>query len=155
VAWREAGFAVAIAIGLWLVFVPGSREVQVTLPARVVVERLPKEFQLESVAPEEIQVTLEGRRRDLLLARRSNVVARVDALLVKLGRRSFEITANEVVRPAGVDVVRISPARVRLTIAEGEGEDTGTGTGTGTELLPEAVTPTAPPVTEAAPPSPG
>jgi uncharacterized protein (TIGR00159 family) len=121
-AWREAAVALAIAAALWLVFVPGSREIQVTLPARVVVERLPKEFQLEAVAPEEVEVTLEGRRRDLLLARRSNVVARIDALLVKLGRRSFEITANEVSRPAGVDVVRIEPARVRLTVAEGEGE---------------------------------
>ena len=62
---------VAIALALWLVFVPGSREIEVTLPARVVVERLPKEFRLEKVAPEEVEVTLTGRRRDLLLARRA------------------------------------------------------------------------------------
>jgi diadenylate cyclase len=115
-AWREAGLAVAIALALWLVFVPGAREAEVTLPARVVVERLPEDYRLESVAPEVVEVTLSGRRRDLLLAR-GNIEAKIDALLVKLGRRSFEITADDVSRPAGVEVVRISPARVRLNVA--------------------------------------
>lgn len=134
-AWREAGVAAAIALALWLVFVPGSREIQVTLPARVVVERLPKEFRLEKVAPEEVEVTLAGRRRDLLLAR-GNVEAKIDALLVKLGRRSFEISPDEVSRPSGVEVVRIAPSRVRLTIVDE------------TPVAPEAAPPAEPPPSE-------
>lgn len=116
-AWREAGVALAIALALWLVFVPGSREIEVSLPARVVVERLPSEYRLDKVAPEEVKVTLAGRRRDLLLARGA-VEARIDALLVKLGRRSFEISPDEVSRPAGVEVVEIVPSRVRLTVVD-------------------------------------
>ncbi|HVH16659.1 MAG TPA: hypothetical protein VNF72_00035, partial [Myxococcota bacterium] len=69
------------------------------------------------VEPEEVKVTLAGRRRDLLLARGA-VEARIDALLVKLGRRSFEISPDEVSRPAGVEVVEIVPARVRLTVVD-------------------------------------
>jgi uncharacterized protein (TIGR00159 family) len=118
-AWREAGIAFAIALALWLVFVPGSREAEVTLPARVEVERLPKEFTLQGIEPQEVQVTLSGRRRDLLLASRSDVVARIDALLVKLGRRSFEIGADDVSHPSGVSVVKIAPARVRLLVSDG------------------------------------
>lgn len=117
-AWREAGIAVAIALALWLVFVPGSQEGEVTLPARVVVERLPKEFVLEALEPEQVQVTLSGRRRDLLMARQTDVVARIDALLVKLGRRNFELSADSVTRPEGVEVVRIQPGRVRLSVVQ-------------------------------------
>jgi len=117
-SWREAGVALAIALVLWLVVVPGSQEGEITLPAQVVVERLPKEFRLEALEPEQVQVTLAGRRRDLLLARQTDVVARIDALLVKLGRRNFELEPDSVSRPAGVDVVRISPGRVKLSVVE-------------------------------------
>jgi hypothetical protein len=99
--------------------VPGSLEDEVTLPARVVVERLPKEYQLESLEPEQVEVTLTGRRRDLLLARQTDVVARIDALLVKLGRRNFELSPDAVTVPTGVEVVRIFPGRVKLTVVGG------------------------------------
>ena len=146
VAWREAGIAVAIATALWLVFVPGSRKIEVTLPARVVVDRLPKEYRLEKVSPEEVEVTLSGRRRDLLLAS-GNVEARIDALLVKLGRRSFEISPAEVNRPANVDVVEIAPSRVRLTVVD------TTGRGEPGEIVPPETIPpeTTPPESEGAP----
>jgi uncharacterized protein (TIGR00159 family) len=117
-AWREAAVALSIALVLWLVFVPGSQEGEMTLPAQVVVERLPKAYRLEALEPEQVQVTLSGRRRDLLLARQTDVVARIDALLVKLGRRNFELSADSVIRPAGVEVVRISPGRVKLSVVE-------------------------------------
>jgi len=147
VAWREAGVAVAIALALWLVFVPGSRKIEVTLPARVVVDRLPKEYRLDKVSPEEVEVTLSGRRRDLLLAS-GNVEARIDALLVRLGRRSFEISPAEVTRPSGVDVVEIAPSRVRLTVV-----DTTGGGEPGEVVPPEALPPESEGPPEAALPS--
>jgi len=147
-AWREAGVALAIALALWLVFVPGSREVEVTLPARVVVERLPNEYRLDKVSPEEVKVTLSGRRRDLLLARGA-LEARIDALLVKLGRRSFEISPDEVSRPAGVQVVEIAPARVRLTVVD---ENAPPELEVPEALrLPESVSPAVPSAPETAP----
>jgi uncharacterized protein (TIGR00159 family) len=117
-ALREAAVSLSIALALWLVFVPGSREGEVTLVAPVVVERLPSEYRLEGVDPQQVQITLSGRRRDLLLASQGSVEARIDALLVKLGRRTFEITEAEIVRPAGVEVVSVAPPRVRLNIVD-------------------------------------
>jgi uncharacterized protein (TIGR00159 family) len=151
VAWREAGIAVAIATALWLVFVPGSRKIEVTLPARVVIDRLPKEYRLEKVSPEEVEVTLSGRRRDLLLA--SNVEARIDALLVKLGRRSFEISPAEVNRPTGVDVVEIAPSRVRLTVVDTTGHGEPGEIVPPETLPPEALPPEGEGTPEAALPS--
>jgi hypothetical protein len=123
----------------------------VTLPARVVVERLPSEYRLDKVAPEVVEVTLSGRRRDLLLARGA-LEARIDALLVKLGRRSFEISPDEVSRPAGVQVVEIAPARVRLTVVD---ESTPPALEVPEALrLPEPVAPPEAAALPSAPPAP-
>src|SRR5881628_2904554 len=70
--WRDrAGvdgvLAAAGALALWLVFVPGSALTEVTVPAAVKVTNLPDDLEIESVEPTEVQVTLRGLRRDLVL----------------------------------------------------------------------------------------
>lgn len=107
--------AVAAALALWALLIPGATEVDVTLPARVVVENLPQDFVLETVEPDTVEVTLSGRRRDLLLAPKELAV-RIDALLAELGRRTFELDYNRVKRPANVDVRSIAPGRVKISI---------------------------------------
>ena len=113
--WIELGSAVALAVGLWALLVPGATHVVRKVPARVVVENLPRAFVLESVEPEQVEVTLSGRRRDLLLAPTDTAV-RVDALLVELGRRTFELEHDRVKRPVSVEVEAIEPARVKISV---------------------------------------
>ena len=71
--WREragvdAVLAAAGALALWFVFVPGSALTEVTVPAAVTVTNLPDDLELESVEPAEVQVTLRGLRRELVLS---------------------------------------------------------------------------------------
>ena len=67
-----------------------------------------------------MQIRLTGRRRDLVLARNGAVEVRVDALLARHGRRTFQITPDLVALPAGLEVTSIHPDRVKISIGKVE-----------------------------------
>ena len=118
--FRDALLAVGIAAGLWVVQVPGSVVTEVEVEAPVVVEKLPPDLRLEGVEPARVSIRLSGRRRDLVLARNGAVEVRVDALLARLGRRTFQITPALVDRPEGLEVTSIQPDRVKISIGKAE-----------------------------------
>jgi uncharacterized protein (TIGR00159 family) len=115
---RDAALAVGIAAGLWVVQVPGSVVTEVEVEAPVLVEKLPADLRLEAVEPARVVIRLAGRRRDLVLARNGAVEVRVDALLARLGRRTFEITPALVDHPEGLEVTSIRPDRVKISIGK-------------------------------------
>jgi uncharacterized protein (TIGR00159 family) len=114
--FRDALLAVGIAAGLWVVQVPGSVVTEAEVEAAVVVEKLPEEFRLEAIDPETVTVRLTGRRRDLMLARQGQIEVRVDALLARLGRRSFTVSPDLVAHPEGLEVTSVRPGRVKISI---------------------------------------
>jgi DNA integrity scanning protein DisA with diadenylate cyclase activity len=118
--WREGLLAVALASALWALRVPGSSVVEVVRVAPVVVDKLPEGYELESVKPAEVEVTLRGLRRDLFLRATDPPVVHIDALLAQLGRRTFQVTPERVSAPRGVEVVAVSPTEVRLSLTEVE-----------------------------------
>jgi diadenylate cyclase len=120
--WLEPALAVVGAAVLWMLIVPGSTVVTTTLAAPVVVENLPSELRIEAIDPPSVQVSLTGRRRDLLFLSSNDVSVRVDAYLAKLGRRSFELDPDRVTRPNGADVASLEPERVRIAVAAAEPE---------------------------------
>jgi len=126
-SWREGLLALALASALWVVRVPGSSVEEFVRSAPVVIEKLPAEFVLESVEPAEVQVRLAGRRRNLLFRPVDGVEVRVDALLAKLGRRTFQVTTDEVRAPADLEVRGVEPSQVRLSLRAREAEAPGAG----------------------------
>jgi diadenylate cyclase len=122
--WKEASASILMAALLWLVFVPGSSVTEVTHQVPVVVDNLPPGYVLEEVDPPEVEVTLEGRRRDAYLMNRASLGVRIDALLVKLGRRTFEITPSDLKHPPSLTVLQISPDHVRLSVRPEEEQGT-------------------------------
>jgi diadenylate cyclase len=126
--WRDragvdAALAAAGAVALWFVFVPGSALTEVTVPAAVKVTNLPDDLELESVEPAQVQVTLRGLRRDLVLSDPDQVTVRVDGFLARMGRRTFAIEENSVHRPEALDVVSVHPDRVKLSVRPAAGEE--------------------------------
>jgi len=112
----DAAIAVTGALMLWMAFVPGSDIAEITRSVRIEVTNLPSDLEFESVEPAEVDVTLRGLRRDLVLARRNDLAIQIDAYLARFGRRTFTLSASEL-RPAGnVDVVEIIPEKVRLSL---------------------------------------
>ncbi len=114
--WPEVLAAIAIAAGLWLVRVPGSDVIEVLRTAAIRIENLPPGFEIESIEPEAVEVTLSGTRWDLFRSRGQTVSVRIDAVLVSLGRRTFRLGPGQVDHPPGVEPLEISPTNVRLTV---------------------------------------
>lgn len=66
VRWLELAGSFAAVLVLWLLLVPGARPALLTVHAGVNVANLPPEWELESVEPASIDVTLSGPARALL-----------------------------------------------------------------------------------------
>lgn len=118
VRWPELVGSLGAVLALWLVLVPGSRPSEIVVEAGIVVSDLPVGYAIESISPETIQVELRGPARAFYLFDKSAVDVIVDATLADLGRRTFQISADQVRRPAGVDVVRVRPSRIRLSLVQ-------------------------------------
>lgn len=114
--WREGLMAFALAIGLWALTVPGSALESFDRAVPVVVENLPEGYELVGVEPAEVTVRFQGRRRDRYLARGVEVSVGVDALLVKLGRRTFAISLDNVQAPGDLRAISIAPPQVKLQV---------------------------------------
>ena len=113
---RQAILAVATSLILWIALVPGSQVMETKLKIPVVVRDLPPGYALERVEPPELDVTVSGPRRSLLFAGPGDFGLDVDAILVLLGRRSFEVDSGDVKHPPGVTVVAVRPDHVKLTV---------------------------------------
>lgn len=111
--WHEALGALAFAVALWAVLVPGSNVVEANRLAPVEVENVPKGYILVDVEPPEVNVTVEAPRRYLPESEELKVV--IDADLAELGRRTFRVAPEQVVRPRRVTVLTVQPDRVRLS----------------------------------------
>ncbi len=116
----DALLAVAVALALWTLFVPGSDVADRRIAAAVEVRNLPKELALESVDPERIEVTLRGVRRSLVMLERDPPTVVVDAYLARLGRRTFQVESANVHSPRGLDVVSIDPDKVKISLVPSE-----------------------------------
>jgi len=114
---RDAAMALAAAVAVWLVVVPGSDPGEIQVAARLEVKNLPGDLALQALEPETVTVTLRGQRRDLLLAQGEEVVVHVDAYLARLGRRTFSVGAQDVRRPERLSVLALEPEKVKLSLA--------------------------------------
>ena len=108
--------AFALALTLWALVVLGSEVGETSLRAPVQVTNLPAGYVLHSLSPEEVQISLSGVRRRLFLLEPTDLTVSVDALLAELGRRSFEVTPQDVHAPPGVTVIAVEPDEVVLDL---------------------------------------
>jgi len=81
----------------------------------------PGEVFVSYVEPGEVEVTFSGPRRALVLGDLDVIEVRVDALLVQLGRRTFQVTPDLVTHPGGLQVHEVNPKQIRLSVAKDGG----------------------------------
>lgn len=118
--WPEALLATGASIGLWVLLVPGSTVGQFERRVPVEVENLPDGYAIESIEPTEVEVVFQGRRRDVYLAlQQAKLSLHVDALLVQLGRRSFDVGPGDVSHPEGLVPLSVSPSKIKLNVVTG------------------------------------
>jgi diadenylate cyclase len=108
--------ALAVSVVLWALVVPGSRVTRTSFVVPVEIENLPAGYEIESVSPREVKVTVSGVRRALFFLQPSDLHVEVDAFLAPLGRRSFDISPQAVKAPPGVVVTAVEPGRVDVAV---------------------------------------
>jgi uncharacterized protein (TIGR00159 family) len=126
----EKAIALGLVIALWYLFVPGARRVQFTYAVPVTVDNLPAGFELESVEPSAVEVTFSGLRRAFYLFEPARLEVTVDASLARLGRRTFQLSATDLVYPKDLTLQDLEPSQVRISLrkaaaGDGEGHDEG------------------------------
>ena len=115
-SWREGVMAAGLAAGLWYVAISGAAVETAQRSVSVVVQNLPEGYELVSVEPSQVNVRFTGRRRDLYLAGASDMTLRIDALLVQLGRRTFELSLDQVRAPEQIQPISLDPTKVILSV---------------------------------------
>jgi hypothetical protein len=108
--------ALTVAGGLWLHTVPGAVLARSSKAIPIVIENLPAGYRLSAIHPPSIDVEFEGLRRDLVRAGGDQLAAKVNGVLIKQGRRTFVIEAEQIEHPPGLRVVGLEPMKVRLEI---------------------------------------
>jgi hypothetical protein len=114
--WGEKIAAAGLALGFWVIFISGSQGVRQQHAVPVLVDNLPPGFELSSVEPKEVQVTLAGPRREFYVLAPGALEVRIDGFLAGLGRKTFPIGPFNVRHPEGLTVSDVTPSIVQLVV---------------------------------------
>ena len=117
----EGLLSFALALGAWLAFVPGATLEEAVLQVSVAVENMPEGYALKDVKPPEVEIAVAGPRRDMFLASNADFEVVIDANLVRLGRRTFEVSDQSVRHATGLEVKSVKPDKVKLTVQKALG----------------------------------
>ena len=117
----EGLLSFALALGAWLAFVPGATLEEAVLQVSVAVENMPEGYALKDVKPPEVEIAVAGPRRAMFLASNADFEVVIDANLVRLGRRTFEVSAQSVRHATGLKITSIKPEKVKLTVQKVRG----------------------------------
>jgi uncharacterized protein (TIGR00159 family) len=115
--WREGLVATALATALWVHIGPGATLDRGSRAVPIVLDNLPEGYRVEAIEPPLVDVEFEGRRRDFVMVPDEEFEVRIDADLVDQGRRTFELEADQVQHPPQLEIVGLSPSKIRLRIA--------------------------------------
>jgi uncharacterized protein (TIGR00159 family) len=119
--WVEKLASVVLVSGLWFVLVPGARPKLLTMEVPVHVVNLPPSYLLDATRPSHVEVVLAGPARAFYLLDSARIAAYVDATPAQLGRRTFELTSQNIERPSDMTVELIRPDKVKLELHKENG----------------------------------
>jgi len=108
--------ALIVAAVLWLVLVPGSVIQTETYEIAVEVQNIPEGYNLSSVSPARILVTLSGEKRHLFLINPEELLIRLDGTLTRFGRQTYPISNSHLLLPPNVEVVDLVPEQVQVLV---------------------------------------
>ena len=116
--WRgfEYMAALTVATVLWLVLVPGTVIQTEIYEIAVEVQNIPEGFDLVSVTPTKIAVTLSAEKRNLFKIRPDELLIPLDGTLTRFGRQTYPITNANLLLPPNVEIADLTPEQVRVIV---------------------------------------
>ncbi len=118
--WVEKAAALILTIGLWYLFVPGSRPETVTYQVPVAVDHVPAELVLDKAEPAAVEVTFSGPRRAFYLFDPRKLEVTLDGSRADAGRDTFDITDENLRYPRELKVEELRPEKVKLSFRRAE-----------------------------------
>jgi uncharacterized protein (TIGR00159 family) len=116
--WLIKIAALSLAIGFWYIFVPGSKLVETSYKIPIVVENLPADLKLAEIQPAEVTARFSAPRRAFYLFDKKTLRVTVDASLAVLGRRTFELSEQNVRHPKDITLVDLDRTTVRISVVK-------------------------------------
>jgi uncharacterized protein (TIGR00159 family) len=114
--WIAKAVSLSLAFGFWYILVPGSKMIRVNYKLPVSVERLPPDLQVQDVQPAEVSATFNGPRRAFYLLDAAKIKVTVDGAMTELGRRTFNISEQNIRYPKDLTLEELSPSSIRVSI---------------------------------------
>lgn len=114
--WLAKTAATALAVGLWYLFVPGAKTVEVAYRVPVKIQNLPSSLQIEALDPPEVMATFVGPRRFFYLLNAKDIHVSVDVSLAELGRRTFSLSEQNVRFPKELALTDLKPETIKLSV---------------------------------------
>ena len=114
--WIAKAISLSLAIGFWYIFVPGSKTVQVSYRIPVSVENLPADLRVEDIEPPMVNATFSGPRRAFYLFDARKIRVAIDVSMADLGRRTFNISEQNIRYPKELTLPEVNPSTLRLSV---------------------------------------
>ena len=114
--WLAKAVSICLAIGIWYLFVPGSKIVEVSYQVPVNVENLPANLHLEAVEPPAVRATFSAPRRSFYLIDRKKIRITADVALAELARRTFAISEQNLRFPKDLTLQEFSPNTFKISV---------------------------------------
>lgn len=108
--------ALAIALVMW-VFVVGQDKAEMTVEVPVEITGIPADMVVADDVVNKVYARISGPGTLVRRAANQRMVQRVSLAGMGLGEHVFQIMPEDLRLPAGVSVIRVSPARFMITLA--------------------------------------
>ncbi|MGA2389282.1 MAG: CdaR family protein [Candidatus Sulfotelmatobacter sp.] len=104
-----------IATGLWMTIAPNQQPAEVAVRVPIEFEHVPWTLEISSTAIPEAQIRVRGPERLIHDLRATDIHAELDLAAVQAGERTFDLTAQQILRPRDLQVVQVVPGQVHLS----------------------------------------
>jgi diadenylate cyclase len=116
--WPVKLGALCLVFLIWLLLA-GQQNFEVTLKVPLEVRSLPAGMEIVEPVNPEVEITVQGVRKDASTVNRRNVHAEIDLSIARPGSMVFRISRNQILLPSDrIEIVKIKPPTMEFNLRE-------------------------------------
>ena len=114
--WIAKAAAISLAVGFWYIFVPGAKTVEMNYRIPVSVVNVPSSLLIDEIDPPAVNAKFSGPRRAFYLFDPKKISVTVDVSMAEMGRRTFNITEQNIRYPKDLTLQDLNPSTLKLSV---------------------------------------